>query len=161
MTKSLGAGEIAIGPNWPSVAADLLQRGGQAQIATAANPAGPNGRARLLSGQIFAVPRYATNPTGALAFATYLRDPATQATLARELAWLPASEQALAAAPEWQRGVATVAQAALRDARTLPPLAQRDLLNNALGEAFRGIAFENQSPATALRRAADALRSVK
>lgn len=161
MTKSLGAGEIAIGPNWPSVAADLLQRGGQMQIATAANPAGPSDRARLLSGQIFAVPRYATNPTGALAFATFLRDPATQATLARELAWPPTAEQALAAVPEWQIGVATIAQVAIRDARTLPPLAQRDLLNNALGEAFRGIAFEKQAPAAALRKAADALRGVK
>ena len=80
---------------------------------------------------------------------------------ARELAWPPASEQALGAVPAWQREVATVAQATLRDARTLPPLFQRDQFNNALSDAFNAIVFESQPPATALHRAADALRSVK
>jgi ABC-type glycerol-3-phosphate transport system substrate-binding protein len=161
MTRALGTGEVAIGPNWPSVAADLLQRGGQFQIAPAPAPAGPNGRARLLSGQVFAVPRHAANPAGGLAFAAYLRTPAMQATLARELAWLPAAEQALNAVPDWQREVATIAHAALRDARALPPLPRRDLFDNALGEAFRAIAFAGQSPATALRRARRPPRGVR
>jgi hypothetical protein len=160
MTKALGTGEVAFGPNWPLVAADLVQRGGQPQIVAYAGPAGPSGGARLLSGQALAVPRYATNPAGGIAFATYLRDPATQAILARSLAWIPASEQALAAVPAWQRDVAIVAQAALRDARTLPPLAAREVFDGVMGEAFRKIAFEGEAPAVALQRAVEGLQGV-
>lgn len=160
MTKALGAGEVAIGPNWPVVAADLVQRGGQPQIVAYAGPAGPNGGSRLLSGQVLAVPRHATNPAGGIAFATYLRDTATQATLARELAWIPPSEQALDAVPDWQRQVATVAQAALRTARTLPPLAAREVFDGVMGEAFRAIAFDGEAPAVALQKAKEGLQGV-
>ena len=161
MTTALGAGQVALGPNWPSVAADLLQRGGQRDIAAYVGPAGPRGGARLLSGQVLVVPRHAVNREGGPLLAAYLRDPASQVVLARELAWLPTVEQALAAVPEWQRGVATVALAALRDARTLPPLAQREIFDAALGDAFRAIAFEGQSPRVALARAGELVTGVR
>ncbi len=161
MTTALGTGQVALGPNWPSVAADLLQRGGQRDIATYAGPVGPRGGPRLLSGQVLVMPRYAVNRDGGALLAAYLRAPATQTILARELAWLPTSEQAVAAVPEWQREVATVAFAALRDARTLPPLAQREVFDAALGEAFRAIAFERQVPGMALARAGERVREVR
>lgn len=161
MTRALGTGEVAIGPNWPSVATDLIQRGGQPQIAAYPGPAGPQGGARLLSGQALAVPRSAPGADGARRFAAFLRDPAIQATLARELAWPPAIESALDAVPAWQRGIATATLAALRGARALPPLAHREEFDGAMGDAFRSIAFGGAAAEAALQRAAGAVRGIK
>lgn len=161
MTTALGTGTVAIGPNWPWVAADMIQRGGQTDITAYVGPSGPSGGARLLAGPVMVVPRYSADLDGALRIAAYLRAPATQATLARELAWLPSVASALDAVPTWQREVAITAQTALRGARTLPPLGMRSTLDEALGEALRAILFNGEAASTALARAAGKMRGLE
>ncbi len=161
LTRDRATGRVALGPNWPVVATDLIQRGGKADIAATPTIAGPGGDARLLSGQVLIVPRNAAQPALARAFAAHLRASAQQAAFARELAWFPLREDAYAAAPAWQAPIAAVALDALRDARALPPLANREAFDAALGTAFRQIAFEGVAPATALAAAAERLKAVR
>ena len=161
MARDLATNAAALGPNWPSVATDLLQRGGKTDLSVAPTIGGPAGGPRVLSGQILVVPTGARQRRLALAFAAHLRSRSMQETFARELAWLPAREDAFFAAPTWQRGVAAAALAALRDARALPPLADRVGFDTALGDAFRQIAFEGTDPDTALTTATGKLASVR
>jgi len=149
------------GPNWPSVATDLLQRGGKTDLAVTPTLAGPAGSARVLSGQILVVPPGAKQRILALALAAHLRSRAMQELFARELAWLPAREDAFPAAPAWQSGVAAAALTALKGSRALPPLADRVGFDTALGDAFRQIAFEGADPNTALATAAGKLAGVR
>lgn len=161
MARDLATNAAALGPNWPSVATDLLQRGGKIDLAVAPTLGGPTGSPRVLSGQILIVPPGAKQRSLALALAAHLRSQAMQETFARELAWLPAREDAFPAAPAWQRGVAAAALTALRGSRALPPLADRVGFDAALGDAFRQIAFENADPNVALATAAGKLASVR
>ena len=161
MTRDLAMNAAALGPNWPSVATDLLQRGGKTDLAVAPTLGGPAGSARVLSGQLLVVPPGAKQRTLALAFAAHLRSRAMQELFARELAWLPARADAFAAAPAWQGGVAVAALAALNGSRALPPLTDRAGFDTALGDAFRQIAFEGADPNTALATAAGKLASVR
>ncbi len=160
LTRDLATDRVAIGPNWPVVATDLIQRGGKEAIAATPTLSGPQGQARLLSGQLLIIPKNAAQPDLARAFAAHLRTSGSQTTVARELAWFPLREDAYQAAPEWQQPIATVALAALREARALPPIAQRERFEVALGEAFRQIAFEQVPPARALASAAEQLRGI-
>lgn len=160
LTRDLGTDRVALGPNWPVVAADLIQRGGKPEIATAATLAGSAGGPRVLSGQVLIVPTGARQREHALAFAAHLRSPESQRALARELAWFPLREDAVAAAPAWQQGVARTALEALRTARALPPLARRADLDSYLGAAFRQIAFDGVAPTTALATAAGYLQGI-
>jgi len=153
MTRDLATNAAALGPNWPSVATDLLQRGGKTDLAVAPTIGGPAGGPRVLSGQLLIVPPGAKERKLALALAAHLRSGAMQELFARELAWLPAREDAFLAAPAWQRGVSAAALAALKGARALPPLADRPGFDAALGDAFRRIAFERADPDTALATA--------
>jgi ABC-type glycerol-3-phosphate transport system substrate-binding protein len=161
LTRDLATDRVALGPNWPVVATDLIQRGGKADIAVAPTIAGPASGARVLSGQVLLIPKNAARPDLARLFAGHLRTQATQATLARELAWFPLREDAFSAAPDWQQPVAAAALEALRGARALPPIANREAFDAALGTAFRQIAFEGVAPITALVTAANALRAVR
>jgi len=161
MTRDLATNAAALGPNWPSVATDLLQRGGKTDLAVAPTLGGPVGSARVLSGQILVVPPGAKQRKLALAFAAHLRSRAMQELFARELAWLPARADAFPAAPAWQSGVAAAALAALRGSRALPPLADRADFDTTLGDAFRQIAFEGADPNTALATTAGKLASVR
>ncbi len=161
LARDLATNAAALGPNWPSVATDLLQRGGKTDLAVAPTLAGPTGGARVLSGQLLVVPPGAKQRTLALALAAHLRSRAMQELFARELAWLPAREDAFAAAPAWQTGVAAAALAALKGARAMPPLADRPGFDTALGDAFRQIAFEGADPNAALITAAGKLRNVR
>ena len=161
MTTALGSDRVALGANWAVVAADLLQRGGKRGIGVYAGPAGPSGNARLLSGQVLVAPAKAAGRAGALALARYLWSRPVQEQLAANLAWTPMRTDAFDAAPEWQRPVATIALGALRAARALPPLPDRDAANAALSDAFRGIAFQQVPPAQALDRAASRLRALR
>lgn len=161
LTRDLATDRVALGPNWPVIAADLIQRGGKAEIAVAPTIAGPATGARVLSGQVLLIPKNAARPDLARLFAAHLRTQPNQTALARELAWFPVREDAFAAAPDWQQPVATVALAALRDARALPAFANREVFDAALGTAFRQIAFEGVAPPTALDTAAGKLKGVR
>ena len=161
LTRDLANDRVALGPNWPVVATDLIQRGGKADIAATPTIAGPAGGPRVLSGQVLIIPKNATQPELARAFAAHLRGEETQAALARELAWFPLREDAFAFAPTWQQPIAAAALDALRGARALPPLANREAFDAALGVAFRQIAFEGIAPASALATAAERLRGVR
>ncbi len=161
LARDLATNAAALGPNWPSVATDLLQRGGKTDLAVAPAIGGPAGGPRVLSGQLLVVPPGAKQRALALAFAAHLRSQAMQETFARELAWLPTREDAFRAAPAWQTGVAAAALAALKDARALPPLADRPGFDTALGDAFRQIAFQGADPDVALTTAAGKLASVR
>ncbi len=161
LTRDLANGRIALGPNWPVVAMDLIQRGGKADIAVAPMIAGPATGARVLSGQVLLIPKNAARPDLARLFAAHLRAQATQTALARELAWFPVREDAFSAAPAWQQPIATAALAALRGARALPAIANREAFDAALGTTFRQVAFEGVAPTTALEAAADKLKSVR
>lgn len=161
LTRDLGTDRVALGPNWPVVATDLLQRGGKPDLAVSATIAGPLGRPRVLSGQVLIVPTGAQQRDHALALAAHLRGQEIQRTLARELAWFPAREDTFDSAPTWQQGVASAAREALRTARALPPLAQRADFDLILGTAFRQIAFEGILPPTALATAAARLPALR
>jgi len=161
MARDLATNTAALGPNWPSVATDLLQRGGKTDLGVAPTLAGPVGCARVLSGQILVVPPGAKQRALALALAAHLRSRAMQETFARELAWLPARADAFAAAPAWQGGVGDAALTALKGSRALPPLADRAGFDTALGDAFRQIAFQGADPNTALATAAGKLANVR
>jgi len=161
LARDLAMNAAALGPNWPSVATDLLQRGGKTDLAVTPTLAGPAGSARVLSGQILVVPPGAKQRILALALAAHLRSRAMQELFARELAWLPAREDAFPAAPAWQSGVAAAALTALKGSRALPPRAPRGGVDTALGDAFRQIAFEGADPNTALATAAGKLAGVR
>lgn len=161
MARDLATDSVALGPNWPSVATDLLQRGGKTALAVIPTIAGPRGNPRVLSGQVLIVPVGARQRLLALAFAAHLRARATQEVLARELAWLPAREDAFTAAPTWQTEIAAAALSALKGARPLPPFADRTGFDAALGDAFRQIAFEGVDPAAALAAAAGKLANIR
>lgn len=161
LTAALAADRVAFGPNWPVVAADLVQRGGKPEIAVAATLAGPVGDARVLSGQLLIVPTGARQPTLALALAAHLRSREVQRSLVGQLAWFPLRDDAFDAAPAWQMETATALREALRTARAIPPLANREALDLALGTAFRRIAFEGTAPATALAWAAAAINGLR
>lgn len=160
LTRDLATNRVALGPNWPVVATDLIQRGGKDDIAVAPTIAGPASAARVLSGQVLLIPKNAARPDLARIFAAHLRATATQTSLARELAWFPVREEAFSAAPDWQQPVAIAALEALRGARALPTFANREAFDAALSTAFRQIAFEGIAPATALATAADKVRGV-
>jgi ABC-type glycerol-3-phosphate transport system substrate-binding protein len=163
-TAALASDRVAHAPNWAFVAADLLLRGGKREIAAYAGPAGPAGRARLISGTILTVPRRGDNRAKrelALAFAAYLCSRPIQEAFAGRLAWTPMRRDAFAAAPEWQAGVATAAREALEHGRALPPLRDRKALDGALDDAFREIAFAGVPPRDALDRAAMRVRAVR
>jgi ABC-type glycerol-3-phosphate transport system substrate-binding protein len=161
LTRDLATDRVALGPNWPVVAADLIQRGGKTTIAATPSLAGPGGQARVLSGQVLIVPKNAAQPQLARDFAAYLRAKQQQVAFARDLAWFPLREDAYSAAPDWQSPIATIALDALRTARALPPFASRETFDAALGTAFRQIAFEGVAPITALATAAERLRAVR
>lgn len=161
LTRDLANDRVALGPNWPVVATDLIQRGGKATIAAVPTVAGPGGNARVLSGQVLIVPNGAAQPALARHFAAHLRAKEQQIALARELAWFPTREDAYASAPAWQAPIAAIALDALRTARALPPFASRESFDAVLGGAFRQIAFESASPAAALATATERLKAVR
>ncbi len=161
LTAALAADRVALGPNWPIVAADLVQRGGKPEIAVAATLAGPAGDARVLSGQVLIVPTGSRQPALALALAAHLRSREVQRSLVGQLAWFPLRDDAFDAAPAWQTETATALREALRTARAVPPLANREAFDLALGTAFRRIAFEGIAPASALAQAAAAVTSLR
>ena len=161
LTTALGADRAALGPNWPAVAEDLLQRGGKRAIATYAGPAGPAGLARLISGQVLLAPRNAPNPQAALALAAHLRSLDVQRACAANLAWIPARDDAFGAAPAWQRSVAAAARQALHAARAVAPVRDRAAFDAALSDACRAIAFDGQPPQGALAQATERLRGLQ
>lgn len=164
MTTALASDRVAHAPNWSFVAADLLLRGGKREIAAYAGPAGPAGRARLISGTLLTVPQRAGDWAKrelALAFAAYLCSHLVQEVLARRLAWTPMRGDAFGAAPKWQAGVAVAAREALENGRAFPPLRDRKVLDGALDDAFREIAFAGVPPGDALDRAAMRARAVR
>lgn len=160
LTRDLAVNQVAIGPNWPIVATDLIQRGGKNGIAVTPTLAGPVGKERLLSGQIIIIPPTAAQPELARQFAAYLCASTTQELLTSKLGWFPLYEATAAQAPDWQRPVTFAALEAMRSARVLPPLAQRDIFDTALATAFRQIAFAGVAPTTALNTAAKQLRGI-
>lgn len=161
LTEALGNDRVALGPNWSFVAADLLQRGGKREIGAYAGPVGPAGRARLVSGRVLAVPTGAPNHRLALELAAHLRSRPIQELLVSRLAWTPVRDDVAGAAPAWQRPVAEATREALLTARALPPLRGRGAIAEALGDAFRQVAFAGAPPREALDRAAARLRALK
>ncbi|MGN6671922.1 MAG: extracellular solute-binding protein [Thermomicrobiales bacterium] len=161
LTTALGADRAAIGPNWPAVAEDLLQRGGKRELVTYAGPTGPAGLARLISGQVLLAPRNAPNPDGALALAAHLRSLDVQRTCSTNLAWIPARDDAFGAAPAWQQGVATATRQALHAARAIAPVRDRAAFDAILSDACRAIAFDGKPPQDALAQAAERLRAIQ
>ena len=91
LTRDLAADRVAVGPNWPVVATDLIQRGGKFAITAAATVAGPVSAARVLSGQLLLIPKNAAQPDLARAFAAHLRAKESQAGFGARTGLVPAA----------------------------------------------------------------------
>lgn len=161
IATAIGTGQIGWGPNWTVTARELLQKTGNPELAVHPGPGGPSGRAHLISGQVFVLPRQSREREGAVAFVHYLWSPGVQAELASRLAWVPLIAPAFAALPAWLQPASAAIQAALGSARHLPPLPDRGDVDGALSALFRGVAFERQPVSAALAEASRRLRDLR
>lgn len=160
IATALGTGQIAWGLNWTVTARELLQKTGNPNLAAHPGPAGPGGRAHLISGQVFVFPRQSRERESALAFVHYLWSTAVQGVLAARLAWVPLIAPAFAALPAWQQPASAAIQAALASARRLPPLPNRPAVDQVLSTLFRALAFERKPADAALTESAQRLRDL-
>jgi trehalose transport system substrate-binding protein len=152
MNTYLASETVYLGQNWPFGVDVIVRQYRKPDVGAYSGWRGPAGEVHVLGGEVIGLPRGGPNRDLALQFATFLMSRPVQEALVQRLAWPPMRDDAFEAVPEWQRPYFAAVQEALRLTRARPNVVHWGDVERVLGDAFRDVVVNRQSPQPTLAR---------
>lgn len=144
MNLHIATESVYLGRNWTFGINEIVVKGGKKEVLAYHGWRGPVKESHVLGGEVIGIPKGAPNKALAIEFAKYLMSKEVQEKLVSYNGWAAVRSDAYGTVEEWQKPYFEAMNEALKYAEARPNLLYWDVVDKALGEAYRECVIEQQ-----------------